>query len=133
MENYHFLSYIICTQMSFSTIQMFSLLCEFLPRLPKPVIPEWTVLPNIDFWHIILCILMGGSSIYMITKFRVFQSGKYDMATELLKRCLQYNKVGFLTIYLRDVFKRFCKTEQTHSSNKSCLIRVYSVCLWRYD
>ena len=24
----------------------------------------------------------------------VLQSGKYDMATELLKRCLQYNKVS---------------------------------------
>lgn len=25
------------------------------------------------------------------------QSGKYDMATELLKRCLQYNKVQYFS------------------------------------
>lgn len=27
------------------------------------------------------------------------QSGKYDMATELLKRCLQYNKVQYFSFW----------------------------------
>ena len=35
----------------------------------------------------------------------------------------------------RDAFERFCKQSRPRSGNscKSCLIWVYSVCLWKYD
>ena len=35
----------------------------------------------------------------------------------------------------RDTFKCFCKQSRPRSGSscKSCLIRVYSVCLWKYD
>ena len=41
----------------------------------------------------------------------------------------------FNPIYQRDAFKRFCKQSRTRlgSSNKSCLIRVYSVFLGKYN
>ena len=53
-----------------------------------------------------------------------------------LRNFLDLDLWAALTLYLINMlFKHFCKQSRpsSGSSCKSCLIRVYSVCLWTYD
>ena len=81
-------------------------------------------------------ILIHSKSIFTIYCLLFSYTNSFNSKEKFKMLFFQQSILKFtFTLTHRDAFKGFCKKRRPRSGSycKSCLIRVYSFCLWKYD